>query len=174
MNKNEELLPYYEKAREDLNYDRTTGIFTWRVSNSKRVKIGNFAGYLNHNGYRQIKATINGKPKHLLAHRLAWFIYYGELPNTIDHINGMKDDNKITNLRSCTHQQNSFNTGKQTNNKSGYKGVSWYNSRGSWRAQIHHNGKVIHLGYFNSAKEASEAYQTKAKELHGEFYAEKS
>ena len=174
MNKNEELLPYYEKARDTLNYNSDTGIFTWRVINSNRVKIGWEAGARNSNGYRIIGMAINGKGRRLLAHRIAWFIINGSLPNMIDHINGIKDDNSISNLRSCTNQQNSLNKSKQSNNTSGFKGVCWRKDTRKWKAEICHNGKSISLGCFDCPKEASKVYEIKAKELFGEFYAEKS
>ena len=173
MNKNEELLPYYEKARDTLDYNSDTGIFTWKYKKGS-VKVGKEAGRINSRGYGQIGITINGEVKRIYSHRLAYFVHYGKLPNIIDHINGDKAFNCISNLRSCTQQENTLNQGKRTNNKSGYKGVFWCKQSNKWRARIWHIGKQIHLGLFNCPKEASIAYETKAKELRGEFYAEKS
>lgn len=105
-----------------------------------------------------------------LVHRLIWLIHYGKLPfDQIDHINGNRTDNRIQNLREATNQENSFN--KPTSGTSGFKGVYRQNNR--WRAKIMLDGKSIHLGYFDSAEEAAEAYNKKAKEIHGEFYYKK-
>ena len=164
-NKNKELSPYYKKAKELLNYNPDTGVFTWKVS-KRGVKFGAKAGTISSHGYVRIKVA----GKILSSHRLAWYFIHNEFPNIIDHINGVKDDNRIINLRSCTQAENMRNTGKQNNNTSGYKGVSWSNEKRKWRVQIYTNNKNKHLGYFDSAKEASEAYEAKTKELYGEFY----
>ena len=173
MNKNEELLPYYEKARELLDYNPKTGIFTWAISRSSRAIKGGVAGRISNRGYRQIGISIKSKEKVISAHRLAYFICNNKLPNeAVDHINGDKLDNRIINLRSCTLQQNQFNRGCQSNSTSGFKGVSWYKRAKKWQSQIQKNGKGIHLGYFSTPKEASDVYQAKARELYGEFYRE--
>lgn len=86
-----------------------------------------------------------------------------------DHINGDKLDNRRENLRIATDVQNKYNRGMQRNNKSGFKGVTWHLARKRWRATIGVNGKPIHLGVFNTAEEAYQAYCKAAKELHGEF-----
>jgi hypothetical protein len=90
-----------------------------------------------------------------------------------DHVNGNKLDNRRTNLRICTHQENHRNTSKQSNNKSGYKGVSWhYDKRknwGKWKVAITVNKRKIFIGYFSNKLEAAKAYDCKAKELFGDF-----
>jgi hypothetical protein len=167
INKNKEFLPYYEKARDVLDYDAETGVVTRFVKSSNSHKE---AGAVNDKGYRQIGVTLSGIKRDLLAHRLAWFITHGELPNVIDHVDGDRLNNAIKNLRSGTQQENTFNTEKRTNNTSGYKGVSWSKSSEKWHSQIKYNGKSIHLGFFNCPKEASMVYETKSRELFGEFY----
>jgi len=169
INKNAELLPYYKKAKEFLNYDSETGIFTKFVKYKGTTKE---AGCIDPQGYRRISIRINGLTKNTKAHRLAWFMTYGELPNVIDHIDGNPLNNAIKNLRSCTQQQNTFNRGAYKNNTSGYKGVYWHKMAKKFQAKIGINGKLKHLGLFNTAKEASEVYEAKAKELFGEYYSE--
>ena len=79
-----------------LNYDPDTGDFTWKVSTSNRVRVGQVAGTLRHDGYIRIK--VNGKL--YLAHRLAWFFVYGVWPvEFLDHIDQDKSNNRINNLR---------------------------------------------------------------------------
>lgn len=85
----------------------------------------------------------------------------------VDHKNRNGCDNRPENLRLCSNQQNLFNRGAQSNNTTGYKGVS---PRGKkFRASIQHNGKHIHIGYFDTALEAHVAYCRKALEFYGEF-----
>lgn len=91
----------------------------------------------------------------------------------IDHIDGNKLNNQKSNLRVCSSSQNSMNRGKQKNNLSGYKGVSWYKNLKKWRASIQIQGKKIHLGYFEKIKDAETAYDEIAKRLFGVFSKQK-
>jgi len=101
---------------------------------------------------------------------LAWLFVHGfDPPQQIDHINGIRDDNRIANLRLATVAENSQNVGKQSNNKSGFKGVHWHARGKKFRAQIMANGKSKSLGLFHTAAEAAAAYDIAAAELHGEF-----
>jgi len=87
-----------------------------------------------------------------------------------DHVNGNGLDNQRHNLRRCTHAQNLWNQRPQTRPKtSRYKGVHWYRNYQKWRAQIRHNGKCIHLGYFASEDVAAHEYNLAAQRLFGEF-----
>jgi HNH endonuclease/AP2 domain len=150
-----------------LSYNPETGIFVWRLHNSKRTKNSSSAGCLNKDtGYIQIK--IDG---HLYrAHRLAWFYVYGNFPiHQIDHINGNRSDNRIENLREATHLQNQHNQTKPRANNTGYKGVSFYAPLLKYRARIKLKNKEKHLGYFDTPEEAYEAYCNAAKSLHGDF-----
>jgi hypothetical protein len=85
----------------------------------------------------------------------------------LDHVNKVKDDNRIVNLRLATKQENKQNhSAPQSNNKSGYLGVSWNKRAKKWKAQIQMNGKVKYLGLFKYSKEAYEAYLKAKRELH--------
>lgn len=88
----------------------------------------------------------------------------------VDHINGNGLDNQRHNLRACTHARNRQNQNKYSNNKSGYKGVSFRSECGKWRAAIACFGKDKYLGMFDSPEAAHAAYVTAAKALHAEFY----
>jgi len=90
-----------------------------------------------------------------------------------DHIDGNKLDNRETNLRAATNSQNQMNRGKQKNNKSGYKGVSWDSQKNKYRVQIKVNGKKINLGYFEENKilEAAIAYDKAVLKYHGNVYS---
>ena len=108
----------------------------------------------------------------LLAHRVNWFIYNNEIPDDyIDHIDGQKDNNRIENLRRCSIAQNQRNMKKPRTNSTGFKGVYVNNGRGKpYCAQVKFNNKKYYLGSFNTKEEAKEAYDNKARELHGDFY----
>lgn len=97
------------------------------------------------------------------AHRLAWFLSHGKWPeHQIDHINGIRTDNRLCNLREATNQQNTQNRHKpNANNKSGYLGVCQQRN-GLFRAKIND----IVLGYYNTAEEASEIYLKVKRLLH--------
>lgn len=89
----------------------------------------------------------------------------------VDHINHDCLDNRKENLRVCTNSQNRGNSKKSSNNKSGFKGVTFDKNRKqkSWKAQIGFERKIITIGYFKTAEEAAVAYDIKSKELFGEF-----
>lgn len=111
-----------------------------------------------HNGYITIQLYLDKKGYQLRGHQLAWYITYGEVVDCIDHINGLKDDNRISNLRSVTNQENHFNETKA-------KGYYWCKSKNKWRAKITLNGKNIYLGSYKIEDEARAAY-LKAKEKY--------
>jgi hypothetical protein len=89
----------------------------------------------------------------------------------VDHINGNGLDNRRSNLRLCTHDQNTKNRKISRNNTSGFKGVSRINTAKTpiWRARIHSNGRFISLGCFRSPEEAHRAYINGSIKYHGEF-----
>jgi len=153
------------RLKELLHYDEETGIFT-RKTKIGRYKLGSISGAKHNKGYVQI--MIDGE--NYLAHRLAWFYVYGEFPkNQIDHINRIKTDNRIENLRQATSSQNGANKNKQINNSTGYTGVTFDKNRSKWMARIWVNNKVIHLGRFSSPIEANSAYVEASKIHHKEF-----
>jgi len=88
---------------------------------------------------------------------------------TVDHINGDPLDNRRCNLRLATRSQNQMNRRTQSNNTSGFKGVSLFKRTGKYRAYIMVAGKETHLGYFATAEEASAAYQAALAMHHGDF-----
>ena len=142
---------------ENILYNPTTGKFTRKVGKSK-------VGSLDKDGYLCIKVS----NKTYKAHRLAWFKHYGVWPkDQIDHINGIRDDNRINNLRETNNQGNSFNRGPHKNSTSKVKGVSWCSRDKVWVAQIKIDGIGRRLGSFRSEGEAAKAYRVAAKQAHG-------
>lgn len=104
-----------------------------------------------------------------LVHRLIWQHVHGPIPDgqEIDHINGVRDDNRICNLRLVNRGQNNQNQRyARTNNKSGVKGVSWCATSGKWMARIKHEGVQYHLGRFTTIEDARIAYAGAAAIIH--------
>lgn len=147
-----------------FNYNPETGIFTNRVSRNSRAMVGGVAGYVCPRGYIEIR--INRRA--YLAHRLAWFYVNGVWPkDQVDHLNGDKGDNRISNLRDVTpilNQQNQ--AGPHRDNRSGYLGVCYHKRSGLFRAYITLNKKQIILGNFKTAEEAHARYVTEKREHH--------
>ena len=149
-----------EYLRSILHYEPETGIFTWKVRTANSVKVGDVAGCPDGRGYLRIKVC----SRKYQAHRLAWLYVYGEWPKLdIDHINRNGSDNRISNLREVTHKQNQQNRSKPSNNTSGHPGVCWHKRDSKWVAQIRHNKKHTHLGYFATIEEAIAARKAAEK-----------
>lgn len=154
-----------EELKSLLHYEPVTGEFTWKVSRGKG-KAGSFAGTPHSRGYVHIK--ISGKL--YLAHRLAFLFMTGELPPAeVDHVNGVKTENRWLNLRQATRTENQCNHRLRSNNSSGVKGVSWDKRRGKWQARVCIHGRDKHIGYFHDIEEADVAVQAARIALHGEF-----
>jgi hypothetical protein len=135
-----------------LNYNPDTGIFT-RIANSPK-KNGKQAGHLDYYGYVRIRVNY----LRYMAHRLAWFYIYKEWPkNKIDHINRIRNDNRICNLRDVSDLENSTNTNISKKNKSGYKGVLWRSKKSRWEAYICVNKKNNYIGMYKNKEDAIKA-----------------
>lgn len=152
-----------ERLKELVSYDPETGLFTNLTRRSTRA-IGTIAGTKYTNGYIYIRID----HKAYLAHRLVWLYTYGEFPEKdLDHINEIKDDNRIVNLRLATNKENHQNKSKPPkNNTSGLLGVYWNKQHKKWHSRIMINGKNKHLGYFNTTEQASETYVEAKRDLH--------
>lgn len=150
-----------------LDYNQDTGIFTWKKQVSNAIKSGDIAGGKHNRGYVCFK--IHGKL--YVAHRIVWIYVYGTLPkDQLDHINGIKSDNRLCNLREANNSENVRNQKLRKSNKSGFKGVSWNKRANKWVAQCRANGKVNFLGFFDSTELASKSYQEFAMQHHKEFF----
>jgi hypothetical protein len=160
------------KLRFELN--EATGTFIrkflpGRGRNGGR-KAGTIAGWVRKDGYRIV--PIQGRP-YRNSH-LVWLWYNGTLPDSnleVDHIDRNPRNDNITNLRLATRSQNSGNTSSK--NPTGYKGVyrlkTPYDLSRPYVARITKNGKRHRLGYFQTPKEAGEAYHRAAINLQGPF-----
>ena len=154
------------EARRRFDYDPLTGILTWKndtkINNSKA---GTRAGCIKADGYRYVR--LNNKL--YCEHRVCWAMAYPELPRQIDHINMVRDDNRICNLRPATNGENGMNKPMQSNNTTGFKGVTFHKGTRKYHAKICFNGTRRSLGYYRTPEEASMAYAKAAGEFHGQF-----
>jgi hypothetical protein len=160
-----------------LNYEPEKGVFTWKLrpidyfKNERAMKIWNVrysgkkAGCTNTIGYEVISIL----KKRYLAHRLAWLYVYGILPDfDIDHINGIRNDNKLINIRQANRSENLQNQRVcRSNNKStGLLGAYYDKLQDKFYSQIVLNNKKTWLGLFNTAIDAHNAYVSAKRELH--------
>jgi hypothetical protein len=158
------------KAMMDLlDYDPEAGILTWnvRMGGNGAIKAGTRAGCKGPSGYRYIKFKGQRYREHRIAHE--WVHGLIPLGFEIDHANGIRDDNRIGNLRLATHQENIINQRRSKSNTSGKKGVHFHPQTGKWRAKISVNYKSISLGLHSSVEEAHTAYMIAAKKYFGAF-----
>ncbi len=152
-----------ERVREVLDYDPETGVFTRRTRSGPRVWVGDVAGFKRPDGYMQIKIEARA----YLSHRLAWLWVTGEWPvYGIDHIDGVKDNNRIANLREADQSLNAQNLKRaRVNNKaSGLLGVTQFGER--WQTRVVVKGVIHHLGTYDTAEQAHSVYLGAKRLLH--------
>lgn len=158
----------WSQLKRVLDYDPDHGYFiakTHRGTHKPGKIIGGPAAARDYKGY--VKVGIFGVV--VLAHRLIWFYAHGYWPEEqIDHINHVRDDNRIANLRECTNAENRQNIRPEGYGASGYLGVYFHKERVTrpWGAMITIKGKYEHIGLFDTPEEASVAYLARKKELH--------
>ncbi len=153
--------PTQETLHEAFDYDPETGHLI-RKHATKGYDAGRRITRVNHSGY--IVTTFNGVGYRV--HHLIWIWHHGTAVLEIDHINRVKSDNRIENLRSCEHIPNCGNTGPRVHK---YKGVTFCKTTNRWRAQISPNGGHRCLGRYDTIEEAALAYNTAALEHYGDF-----
>ena len=150
--------------RDCFSYDPETGAVSRIKSAAPNAKLGPIttitpAGYLS-----LILKRVNYS-----VHRVAWLLSFGMWPaGEIDHINGVKTDNRLSNLREATRSQNEWNSPMRKANTSGYKGVG-ATKGGRWQARIKQFDKYTYLGTFDTAEEAHQAYCAEAKKRFGQY-----
>lgn len=160
----------FDTLRRLLDYSPDEGIFTWkyrpRESRTWNTQFANKrAGWVAQDGYRRIRIFNVA----YLEHRLVWFWLYGRWPSvTIDHINLIRSDNRLCNLREADYIQQKHNVGLRSDNMSRLKGVR-KDGFNSWEARITHNKSLMSLGRFDCPAAAFFAYCIAADKFHGEF-----
>lgn len=167
------IRPYPDDLGNILDYDANTGILKWKRKEGREHKYfntryaGNVVGTLASSGY----LTVNIAHSNYYVHRIIWKLVTGEDPANgyVDHTDGDKTNNRWSNLRDVTHDQNMWNAKLFHNNTSGYRGVSFINSHKRWRAAISVNGQKKHLGYFKSPELAHAAFKDASNKLRDEY-----
>jgi len=152
--------------QEVLNlFDYVDGALYWKNTTCPRLKNGERAGFVNETGYHKIKI----KSKHYGEHQIVFLMFNGYLPKVLDHVNFIRNDNRIENLREVTTQENCINRSMYKNNKSGYKGVCYDKSKNKWVVTIQLNKKKKHIGYFEDVELADLVSQEAISKYHGKF-----
>ena len=152
------------ELKQLLDYDPSTGLFTWKPRPGNKAFNNRSAGKLT--GQKPTKKgylLIYVKGKHYAAHRLAFLYMTGSMPVEVDHENHVKTDNRWCNLLPATSSSNKKNSPKPKNNTSGVVGVYFKNPK--WKAQIQHQGKVKNLGTFTNKQDAIAARKAAEKQL---------
>lgn len=153
-----------QRLKEILRYDEETGLFFRKVASAQSVRVGDVAGSLKKDGY--IFISVDGRIYR--AHRLAWLYIHGEWPkNELDHIDCVRSNNRISNLRDVDRITNSTNARVgRINGTSGLLGVSWDRVNKKWVAQITSGGKNKKIGRFEKKEDAYSAYLSEKRRLH--------
>lgn len=151
-----------------LEYRPETGVFIWIAKAAKNTKVGSIAGRIARAGYVEI--GLGGRL--YKAHRLAWVLLYGHIDENrvIDHINGKKCDNRISNLRLVTPVENGQNRHRPAGRNTAV-GVTWDKARKKWRADIKIGRRCVTLGRFDHHSEAVSAHAA-AKAKHHRIWPE--
>jgi len=152
-----------EYVKTLLTYDETSGIFIWNERPQSFFKTKRAWSAWNTRYSKKHAGTLKDDSGYMIlslqkqlfrAHRLAWLYTHGVMPsNQIDHINGIRHDNRLINLRDTEQGQNHKNKRLLSTNKTGYHGV-WLHSNGKYRAQVWDKNKKYHLGYFHNLEDA--------------------
>jgi hypothetical protein len=168
--------PSAEVLHEMLAYDADTGALTWKVRPEKHFQNAVHArAWNNKMAGKPALASAQPQTRYLngridwvayQAHRVVWKMAYGEDALFIDHINGDRTDNRISNLRSVSSAENAKNKATPSHNTSGHVGVTWLKREQKWFAQVQLAGKCKSLGYYSDIRDAIAARQ-KANEQYG-------
>lgn len=158
-----ELLTAEEQHRlvtDSMSYNPETGLLRWAVDYLYPRKRRRGELVIECSGNKSHTVSLFGR--NMTVVRLIWYHQTGDWPEVIDHINGVRDDNRWCNLRAANYSQNSFNRKKKP---------SVYFDKGRWRTRpISKNFKTYNLGVFDTESEALAVYESKARELYGDFY----
>ena len=154
---------YQQHLQSVLSYDPETGILTWKEQRG-RVRAGDRAGFPYGVGYRGIRVF----GEQFYEHRIIWMLVHGKWPEyDLDHINRVRTDNRLRNLRETTRSENKQNQDDApypTNKTSGYKGA--YKNGRRWQARVGLNNRTICLGTYDTPEEAHAVYINYKRTIH--------
>lgn len=147
-------------------FEYKDGMLFWKIKVSDKVNIGSRAGSSIGKANRR-RIRINNIVWQ--EHRVIFLMFYGFLPDEVDHIDCNSLNNKIENLRPAIRVQNTWNQKLSKKNTSGFKNVCWKKDKKKWRVEVRSNNKIYFLGYFDDIKEANLTAIAARKEMHGDF-----
>jgi hypothetical protein len=156
-----------EEAHQLWRYDQ--GKLYWRIAANRRLKIGDEAGCVHGNGYREV--GIRGKVYGI--HRVVFLMFHGYIPKQVDHIDGNPLNNNVENLRAANSSVNGFNRKINVSSSSGVKNVSRCSVRNKWTVAIMRDGKSHFYGAFDSLSDAAAIAAQARLQLHGDFARDK-
>lgn len=176
-------LPTPEELRKLLRYEPDTGKLYWLertldlFRDGKQSAEHNCAAWNGRFANKEAFTAVHGEgyrqgtifSRVYFAHRVIWAMVHGAWPaDQLDHINGVRDDNRIKNLRAVTNQENGRNKKLPSDNTSGVMGVGWHKPACKWAAQINVSGRCVYLGVFTKKDDAIAA--RKAAEVKFGFH----
>ena len=147
-------------------FEYRDGALYWKKRKWADKKVGKRAGHMHTDGYRRV--NVKGI-RNQREHRVIFMMHHGYLPKQIDHINGIRDDNRIENLRAADNFTNSQNAKRLCTNTSGVKGVCFDKAVMKWKARIYINGKRKTIGYYDNLDDAETHIRLIREQCHGEF-----
>lgn len=150
---------------ERVYVDTVTGIVTWTNPKGNKLSPGDIAGSKNNKGYHHIK--FDGK--YYKRHRLVFYVVNGWLPEILDHKNGKDAGDGIDNLQEASNSQNVKKGNIRSDNRTGYKGISWHKGVQKYQVNITKDGITHYLGCYADIEVAKRVYDKKAIELFDNF-----
>lgn len=157
-------MSYIDKIKSVIEYNQETGVFTWKVKRGC-MSAGSVAGSLQSNGYLRLQVLGD----EFLAHRLAFLMMTGSIPDEVDHLDGDRINNSWSNLRAASRTENCHNTSLRVNNKSGFKNVNWHPGMRKWEVQVRVEGMKCRFGYYDDIELADLVAQEVRSKYHKEF-----
>lgn len=153
------------ELKKHLHYAPLTGVFTWKLRTSYRIRVDDEAGYIRESGYRCIRLKGKAYP----AHRLVFLYMLGQMPRYIEHRNRIRADDSWSNLRIADQLINREDRAKPINNTSGFVGVHKDNRINKWVASISLKGITKFLGQHDKKRDAVIA-RTQANIKYGDTH----
>lgn len=147
-------------------FEYKDGHLFWKIKPAKKINIGQKAGCICPDGY----VCINFNKKRYQAHRLIYIYHHNFIENEIDHINTIRNDNRIENLRTATRSQNAYNQTVPKNSTTGIKGISWNKREKKWQVSLKINGHKKSFGYYNDIDYAVFINNAMRHKYHKEYY----